>query len=80
MLYLALTLVVVLIAMAVFVAFRPNSFLVSRAMTIHAPPEAVFPHVNRLSAWGAWSPYEKIDPDMEKTFEGPESGKGAVLH
>ena len=79
-LYFALTLVVILIVLAVLVAFRPNKFQVSRSATIHAPPEAVFPHINRLSAWGEWSPFEKVDPDMEKTFEGPESGEGAVLH
>lgn len=78
-LYLALTLVVVFVALAALVTFRPDKFQVCRSTIIHAPPKAVFPHVNQLSAWGAWSPFEKVDPDMEKTFEGPMSGEGAVL-
>src|SRR5262249_7146798 len=33
--------------------------------------------VNDFHAWPAWSPWEKLDPQMKKTFEGPASGVGA---
>jgi hypothetical protein len=50
---------------------------VTRSVTIAASPEAVFPHVNELKKWAAWNPWEKIDPNMKLTCEGPEAGVGA---
>ena len=60
------------------VALRPTRFRVSRSETISASPERVFAEVNNLRRWDAWSPWEKLDPKMIKTFEGPECGTGAV--
>jgi hypothetical protein len=31
-----------------------------------------------LHAWAGWSPYEKKDPDMKRTFSGAAMGKGAI--
>jgi hypothetical protein len=28
--------------------------------------------------WQAWSPFEKMDPAMQRSFSGAEKGKGAV--
>lgn len=77
-----LKLLVVLIAAAVgivlvFAATRPDTIRVARTATIKAPPEKVFALVNDLTAWMAWSPYEKKDPDMKRTHSGPAAGKGA---
>ena len=81
---------IVLIALALFVAFvavlcvivamQPATFEVSRKATIAAPPEVVFAQVNDFHKWEAWSPWAKLDPQAENTFEGPESGKGAGFH
>lgn len=60
------------------VVTRPSTFHIERSTTISAPPEAVFAQVNDFHAWAAWSPYERLDPDMKKTFEGAPSGIGAV--
>lgn len=79
LLYLLLGFVVLLAALALFVASRPNHFEVSRSMLIDAPPSAIFPHVHNLRAWKAWSPYEKVDPNMTQSYEGPDSGQGAVM-
>jgi len=43
-----------------------------------APPQAVFPQVNDLHNWEAWSPWAKIDPAMKTTFAGPAAGTGAI--
>jgi hypothetical protein len=51
---------------------------VQRVLLIKAPPEKIFPHMNDLNAWRAWSPYEKKDPDMKRTLSGAPAGKGAV--
>jgi uncharacterized protein YndB with AHSA1/START domain len=73
----------VLLAVAVAVvlvlaANKPDVFQVARATTIKAPPDRIFPLINDFRKWGAWSPYEKKDPEMKRTYGGAESGKGAV--
>src|SRR5262249_50741150 len=39
----------------------------------------VFPHVNELRKWEAWSPWAKLDPNATESFEGPAAGTGAVM-
>jgi uncharacterized protein YndB with AHSA1/START domain len=62
----------------VVVATRPASFHIERSIIIGAPPENAFAPVNDFHAWSAWSPYEKLDPQMQRTFEGAPSGAGAI--
>lgn len=59
------------------VASRPDTFHVERSVTIAAAPERAFAHVDDFHAWAAWSPYEKLDPAMTRTYAGPSSGAGA---
>jgi hypothetical protein len=70
--------VIVLAALAAYVATRPGEFQVTRSATIAAPAPAVFVHVNELRNWQAWSPWAKKDPQMKQTYEGPPAGTGAV--
>jgi hypothetical protein len=75
---LALVAAIALVGFIAYVATRPNELRVSREATIAAPPERIYAHLANLAAWGPWSPWEKKDPGMKRTFEGPESGVGAV--
>lgn len=59
------------------VATRPGALRVERSAKIAAPPAAVYAQVADFHAWAAWSPWEKLDPAMKKTFSGPETGPGA---
>ncbi len=68
----------ILTAIMLAASFQPAEFKNSRYTKIAAPPEKIFPHVNDLSQWAAWSPWENRDPQMTKTFEGPKTGKGAI--
>jgi uncharacterized protein YndB with AHSA1/START domain len=61
----------------IVVATRPADFCVTRTATISAPAAVVFAQVNDLHRWEAWSPWEKIDPALKRTFEGPSAGTGA---
>ncbi|HEY2837830.1 MAG TPA: SRPBCC family protein [Pirellulales bacterium] len=70
-------LVIVIGGLSAFIAARPAKFLIERSAQVEAPPEAVFPLIDNLHEWAKWSPYEKLDPEMKKTFEGPDSGVGA---
>jgi carbon monoxide dehydrogenase subunit G len=61
-----------------FAATKPDTFRVQRAASIKAPPEKIFPLLNNLRAFALWSPYEKKDPRMLRTYSGASIGKGAV--
>jgi uncharacterized protein YndB with AHSA1/START domain len=74
----ALVAVVLVAALLVFAATKPDSFRVQRTASIKAPPERIFPLINDLKSWSAWSPWEKLDPAMKRTHSGAASGKGAV--
>src|SRR5437660_3087557 len=69
---------VIVIGLAVVVAFQPTSFRVTRTATISASPAAVFAQVNDFHNWVAWSPWEKLDPGMKRSYEGAPSGAGAM--
>jgi hypothetical protein len=68
---------VVVIFLAV-VALQPSDFRIERSATMAAPAPAVFAQVNDLRSWQAWSPWEKIDPQLKRTYEGPQAGTGAA--
>jgi carbon monoxide dehydrogenase subunit G len=70
--------VVLLAAVLTLAATRPDSFRVQRAASIKAPPEKIFALINDFRSWGAWSPYEKKDPAMNRIHSGATSGKGAA--
>src|ERR1044071_2399156 len=70
---------VVVVLFLIVVAMQPSDFRVTRSITIATPPEAIFPHVNELKKWDAWSPWMKLDPNAKSTFEGPPAGKGASM-
>jgi len=72
-----LAVLALLLAGIAYIASRPSGFLISRSAVIVAQPEAVFPLLNDFHQWIRWSPYEKLDPNMKRTFDGPESGPGA---
>jgi len=74
----ALVFVVLIVALLVFAATKPDTFHVQRSASIKAPPEKIFPLINDLHSWGAWSPWEKMDPAMKRNFSGAANGKGAV--
>ena len=69
--------VVVLAAVLIYAATKPDTFGVQRATAINAPAEKIFPLINDLHAHTAWSPFEK-DPNMKRTHSGAPQGKGAV--
>ena len=74
-----IALVVLIAGFAVVVAMQPSDFKVERTATIDAPAAKVFPHVNDLHKWDAWSPWAKLDPKAKVAFEGPEAGKDAAM-
>ena len=70
--------VAIVALLAIVVALQSSTFRVSRSAKIAASPSAVFDHVNDFHNWLAWSPWEKLDPLMKRTYEGAQAGTGAV--
>lgn len=69
---------VVVAGIAVYASTRPDSFRVERSVSIKAPPQKIFPLIDDLKAWASWSPYEKKDPAMKRSFGPVTAGKGAT--
>lgn len=74
----AIVIVLLVAALLVYAATGPDTFRVERTATIKAPPEKIYPYMSDFHKGDLWSPYEKKDPSMKRTFSGPASGKGAM--
>lgn len=74
----AIAIVVLIAALLVYAATRPDTFRVERTATMKAPPEKVYAVLSDFQKWGTWSPWEKKDPAMKRTFGSTTSGKGAT--
>ena len=68
---------VLVVALLAFIATRPSGFHIERSAQVNAPADVVHSIINDLRQWEKWSPYDKRDPAMKKTFEGPSAGPGA---
>jgi uncharacterized protein YndB with AHSA1/START domain len=73
-----LGLVVIVAALAAFATTKPDTFAVERSATIHAPAAKVYGYLDDFHHWAAWSPWEKLDPAMQRTVSGAPTGPGAV--
>jgi hypothetical protein len=73
--------VVILVIVAgilIHAAAKPNDFRVQRSLAIRAPADRIHALIADFHAWASWSPYEKKDPDMKRSFSGAPSGPGAI--
>ena len=74
----AIALLLVVVVFIAVVASRPSRFHVERSARLAAPPEVVFPFINDFHRWPSWSPWEKLDPAMQRKYSGEPQGKGAA--
>ncbi|MTV16667.1 polyketide cyclase [Bradyrhizobium elkanii] len=74
----AIVLVVAIAVILVLAATKPGTFRVTRATSINAPAERIFPLIDDFHQWTAWSPYENRDPAMKRIYGGAGRGQGAV--
>jgi uncharacterized protein YndB with AHSA1/START domain len=73
-----LVIVGLVLAVLAYAATRPDEFRVERKTHINAPPERVYPFLVDFHQWTAWSPWEKLDPNLTRRHSGAPSGVGAV--
>jgi hypothetical protein len=77
----ALIIILVVAALVTFllvVVSKPNNFRMQRSLTINAPADVIYAHIDDFHKWQAWSPWEQLDPDLKRTYSGAPSGIGAV--
>jgi hypothetical protein len=73
-----IAIVVVVAAILIYAATKPNEFEVSRTTSVQALPDKIFPLVNDLRSHSSWSPFDK-GKEMKRVYSGPAAGKGAAL-
>src|SRR4051794_24983255 len=71
----------VLVLFVAVVATRPSAYHVERKLAVAAPADLLFGVLNDLHQFSGvlvlfGSPWDKLDPNMQKTFEGPPAGVG----
>lgn len=72
-----LALAVVIAGFLAYVATRPDTYHVERSAQVDAPADVVFAQLDDFEAWAAWSPWDKLDPGMNKSYDGPKRAVGA---
>lgn len=77
MLKIAAVVILVIVAILLFAASKPNTHSVQRSITINAPPEKAFALINDLHSWKDWNRDEQEDPTVTRVYAGPASGVGA---
>ncbi len=57
-----------------------SAFEMSRSTHVDAPPERVLPLLEDFHEWQRWSPWDGLDPNLQRTYTGPEKGVGSHYH
>ena len=74
----AFCILVVVAAILIFAASKPDIFQIERSVVIQAPAEKIFPLINDFRNWNEWAPQDREDPSIMRTYSGPPSGVGAA--
>lgn len=70
--------VIALVALIlIYGLLQPSGFSVMREASYAAKPELVFAQINDFRNWALWSPWDKMDPTMQRSYTGTTSGVGS---
>ena len=78
MLVVLLVIVLAIAALLAVASTRPPTFRIERSTRIAAPMLQVAEQIDDFRAWQKWSPWENIDPSLQRTFSGADAGVGAI--
>lgn len=70
----------ILVIFIIIAALKPEDYVIKRDITIHAPPEAIFPYLENAKKGDSWAPWREIDTQMKMNYSGPEKGVGSTSH
>ncbi|MFM6928832.1 MAG: SRPBCC family protein [Bdellovibrio sp.] len=68
-----------IIAFVIFVASRDGKFRYERSGVINASADKIFPFLVSFKLGSEWSPFEKVDPKMKKTYSGTDGAVGSTM-
>ena len=78
MLNIFLLVIVVIAAVLIYAATRPDTFRIERSTSVAAPPDQVFALIDDLHQFNTWNPWLRKEPNVEQTYEGTASGVGSA--
>jgi hypothetical protein len=55
-------------------------FSLSRSTRVHASPDRIHALLDDFREWQKWSPWEGLDPDLDRVYSGPDHGVGSAYH
>jgi hypothetical protein len=70
--------VILVVCILALAASKPDAFRIERSQRMKASPEKIYAVINDFHRWSEWSPWEKLDPQLKRTYGGSASGQGAV--
>lgn len=77
LLWIFLAVVALIALLLIYGLLQPAAFNVMRQADYAAKPAEVFAQISDFHNWTVWSPWDKMDPDMKRSFSGAASGVGA---
>ena len=72
-----LIIIAIIAGLLIYGALQSPDFSVVRSVDLNATLAKVFENINDFHKWAAWSPWEKMDPDMKRSFSGAAAGVGS---
>lgn len=60
--------------------FAPREVYEERKVMVTASQLALYDYIQNFKKWDQWAPWFQQDQFIDRTFEGAESGRGAVMH
>ncbi|KQP13825.1 SRPBCC family protein [Pseudorhodoferax sp. Leaf267] len=73
----SLAIALLLAAVLLLAATRPDSFAVQRSTSIRAPADKVYALIHDMHRFNTWNPYLQKDPNVKGSYSGPAAGHGA---
>ena len=55
-------------------------FSLSRSIRAQASPDRIHALLDDFREWQKWSPWEGMDPDLDREYSGPDHGVGSTYH
>jgi hypothetical protein len=74
----AAVLAALVVVILILATTKPDTFQVRRSASFKAAPDSIWPYLVDFHNWSAWSPWERLDTAMTRTYSGAPSGVGAV--
>jgi uncharacterized protein YndB with AHSA1/START domain len=69
---------VIVAALFVFAAMKPNTIRIERSISVKAQPERVYALISDFHEWPKWAPQDREDSAMKRSYSGELSGVGAL--